>query len=221
MKTSHGTLAVLLAASLAVLTACTPTTPTPTPTESVTTPSATASAESTPTPTPVAPVAASVQISASSIRVVDTAGGTIVDLPFTGNGDDAAAALAEALAATPVTSSADAGNCVRPGTVYDFGGLVIDGGGAITKAPTAAFSARATTATTAGGIAILGPAGVQAGQSLADVVAAIPSSDDIDSTLLVLESSGGSGPDVTGVLGYVFEGSLSIIGSPVYIFGDC
>jgi hypothetical protein len=207
--------------TLAVLTACTPTTPAPTPGATTPAPTASAAASATPTPTPVAPVAASVVISAASLRVLDAAGATIVDLPFTGNGDAAAAALAEALAATPVTTSAEASNCVRPGMVYDFGGLIIDGGGAITKAPSAEFTARATTATTAGGVAIVGPGGVQAGQSLAQVVAAIPSADDIDSSLLVLEPLGGTGPDVTGVLGYVFEDSLSIIGSPVYIFGDC
>lgn len=209
--------------TLAVLTACTPTTPSPTPTEATASPKPTASVEAsaTPTPTPEAPVAASVVISAASLRVLDAGGATIVDLPFTGNGDAAATALAAALAATPVATPVAAGNCARPGTTYDFGGLIIEGGGTITMAPSAAFSARATTATTAGGVAILGPAGVQAGQSLADVVAAIPSADDIDSTLLVLENSGGSGPDVTGVLGYVNGGVLSVVGSPVYIFGDC
>lgn len=216
-------MALILTMTLAVLTACTPTTPTPS--EATASPKPTASVEAsatpTPTPTPEAAVAATVVISAASLRVLDAGGATIVDLPFTGNGDEAATALAEALAATPVTTSADAGNCVRPGMVYDFGGLVIDAGGAITKAPSATFTARATTATTAGGVAIVGPGGVQAGQSLAQVVAAIPSADDIDSSLLVLEALGGSGPDVTGVLGYVFEDSLSIIGSPVYIFGDC
>jgi hypothetical protein len=209
--------------TLAVLTACTPTTPSPTPTEATASPKPTASVEAsaTPTPTPEAPMAASVVISAAGLRVLDAGGATIVDLPFTGNGDAAATALAAALAATPVATPVAAGNCARPGTTYDFGGLIVDGGGTITMAPPAVFSARATSATTAGGVPILGPAGVQAGQSLADVVAAIPSADDIDSTALVLENSGGSGPDVTGVLGYVNGGVLSIIGSPVYIFGDC
>lgn len=221
MKTSHGVAALLLTMTLAVLTACTPT-PAPTPSATAAaSPTASASVTPTPTPTPVAPVAASVVISAASLRVLDAGGATIIDLPFTGNGDAAATALAQALAATPVATPVAAGNCARAGTSYDFGGLVVEGSGTITMAPPAAFSARATTATTAGGVAIVGPAGVQAGQPFADVVAAIPSADDIDTTLLVLENSGGSGPDVTGVLGYVNGGVLSVIGSPVYIFGDC
>jgi hypothetical protein len=221
MKTSHGVTALLLTMTLAVLTACTPTTPTPSDATASPKPTASVEASATPTPTPAAAVAATVVISAASLRVLDASGATIVDLPFTGNGDAAATALAQALAATPVATPVAAGNCARPGTSYDFGGLIVDGGGTITMAPPAVFSVRATTATTAGGVAIAGPGGVQAGQSLADVVAAIPSADDLDATLLALENTGGSGPDVTGVLGYVNGGVLSVIASPVYIFGDC
>ena len=56
------------------------------------------------------------------------------------------------------------------------------------------------------------------GHAIQQVVPLLP---DDDSTVLILENAGGSGPDVTGVLGYVEGGALSILASPVYIFGDC
>lgn len=210
---------ILALTVVAALAGCTPAEPVPTPTVAADKPVVTSTPS--PTPTPEAPTAASIAVSADAVTVLDASGATIVSLPFTGNGDDAATQLASALATSPVTATIAAGNCARPGTSYDFGGLVLDGAGSITMAPPAAFTVRVTGSSTAAGVAITGPGGVQIGMPLADVVAAIPSADDVDSTILVLENAGGSGPDVTGVLGYVDGGVLSIVGSPLYIFGDC
>lgn len=210
---------VLSLVVVAALVGCTPGSPTPTPMADTAKPVVT----STPTPTPTesAPVAASIVVSAAALTVLDAEGSAILSLPFTGNGDDAATQLGEVLAASPTATANAGGSCARAGTDYDFGGLVVVGAGTITMAPPAAFTVRVTGSSTAAGVAITGPGGVQIGASLADVVAAIPSADDFDTNVLVLENAGGTGPDVTGVLGYAGEGSLSIIASPVYVFGDC
>ena len=212
----------LLTLTLTVVVAlagCTPATPVPTPTVAADKPVVTSTP--TPTQTPEAPTAASIAVSADAVTVLDASGATIISLPFTGSGDDAATQLAGVLDTTPIATAIAGGNCSRPGTEYDFGGLVVVGAGTITMAPPASFTVRVTGVTTTAGVAITGPGGVQIGASLSDVVAAIPAADDVDTRVLVLENSGGSGPDVTGVLGYAGEGPLSIIAAPVYIFGDC
>jgi hypothetical protein len=210
--------------ALLALSGCTPGTPTPSATPSSATPSAIATP--TPTPTPVAPVAASVVVTATSISVLDASSTVIVDIPFTTNGDDAADQLALALGATPVETVRADTTCARPGTEYDFGGLRVDGAGTITTAPPAIFSVHVDTAATATGVAITGPAGVQVGDALADLIAAIPAAVPTDggfgNTYLNLDSLGGAGgPDEIGMLGIVTGGVLVTMLSPVYIFGDC
>jgi hypothetical protein len=210
-------------ATLLALSGCTPPVTDPTPTPSATGSTATATPTPTPTPTPTvaAPVPTTITVSATSITVLDETSATIVDIPFTTGGDAAAAQLAEALGTTPATSASGSGSCRREGTIYDFGGFELDGAGTITMAPPAAFSVRVSAPSTSAGVAVRGPAGVQVGQSADEVIAAIPSADDVDSHILILEFLGGSGPDITGVEGYNDGGTLTGIFSPVYIFGDC
>lgn len=225
MRTRSSTALLALAVAAAVaLSGCTPGEPDPTPDP---TPSGSASASPTPsaTPTPeptvAAPVPTTLTVSATSITVLDETAAVIIDIPFTTNGDAAAVQLAEALGATPATTVATGGSCRRAGTIYDFGGFELDGAGTITMVPPAVFSVTARAASTTAGVAITGPAGVQVGQSAADVIAAIPSADDIDSTLLTLQLLGGTGPDINGVAGYNDGGTLVSFFAPVYIFGDC
>lgn len=224
MTATRSLTTALAVVALLALSGCTPATPTPSATPSSAMPSAIATP--TPTPTPVAPVAASVVVTATSISVLDAASTVIVDIPFTTNGDTAADQLAVALGATPVETVRTGTNCARAGTEYDFGGLRIDGAGTITTAPPAVFSVHVDTAATATGVAIAGPAGVQVGKALADVVAAIPAATPTDggfgNTYLNLDSLGGvGGPDEIGMLGVVTGGVLVTMLSPVYIFGDC
>ncbi len=216
----------LAVVALLALSGCTPGTPTPSATPSSATPAAIATPTPTPTPTPVAPVAASVVVTATSISVLDAASTVIVDIPYTSNGDTAADQLAVALGATPVETVRSGGSCARPGTEYDFGGLKVDGAGTITMYPPAIFSVHVTSSTTAAGVSILGPSGVQVGMAATDVVAAIPSSAPSVGTLvdnlLNLQSLGGvGGPDEAGVSGLINGGTLVNMTSPVYIFGDC
>ncbi len=211
-------LAALVLVAAASLTGCDPTPePDPTPTVSETTDPATPEPEET----VAAPVPTTITVSATSLSVLDETSSVIVDIPFTTNGDTAASMLSEALGTAPTTSVTTGSNCRRAGTIYDFGGLELDGAGEITMVPPAVFTIRVNAAATAGGLAITGPSGVHVGQSVADVVAAIPSSDDISTNPLVLEHLGGSGPDVNGVSGWAEGSALAHMFAPVYIFGDC
>jgi hypothetical protein len=222
---SAAALFTLSVATLLALSGCTPPVADPTPTPSATGSTAVATATATPTPTPTptvaAPVPTTIIVSGTSITVLDETSATIVDIPFTMSGDAAAEQLIDALGATPDISTVTAGSCRREGTIYDFGGFELDAAGTITMAPPAVFSVRVKAPSTSAGVAVRGPAGVQVGQSAVDVIAAIPSADDVDSHILVLEFLGGSGPDITGVEGYNDGGTITGIFAPVYIFGDC
>lgn len=219
--------------SLLLLSACAPASP-PTPSSPASAapiaaatdaPTGTATAAPTPT-TPDVAVPATVVVSATSIAVLDAASSVIVDIPFTTNGDDAADQLAAALGAAPVETVRAQGNCARPGTLYDFGGLVIDGPGSIIKAPPAAFSADVTSTATANGVALRGPAGLQIGASVAAALAAVPGSvtydDGFGNTFVNLEILSDAGtPDETGAIGVFTGGSLVAINSPLFVLGDC
>lgn len=228
MIATHSITVGLATLSLLVLSACapasSPTTSSPaTPKPTVTVADA-ASPTSTPTPTSEVPVAATVAVSATSIAVLDAASTVIVDIPFTTNGDAAADQLAAALGAVPVETLRAQAPCARAGTLYDFGGFVIDGPGGITAA--AEFTVLITSATTAGGVTVRGPGGLQIGASLADALAAIPGSvppEEFDGVaVLTFEASSGAGTfDEAGIFGRFDGGSLVFIGGPVYIFGDC
>ena len=225
MTVTRSATIAIAAMALFVLTGCTPGTPTPSSSPTSVTPTPTADSP-TPTPTPETPVAATVTVSSTSVTVLDAASVVIVDIPFTTAGDVAAAQLAAALGATPSEAERATGNCARPGTEFDFGGLQVDEAGTITMAPPAVFSVYVTAATTAGGVAITGPGGVQVGMAATDVVAAIPSAapsiGDLVDNLLNLQSLSGAGSaDETGVAGLINSGILVSMSSPVYIFGDC
>jgi hypothetical protein len=66
---------------------------------------------------------------------------------------------------------------------------------------------------------------VHVGSSEADIVAALPSAtfapDGFGNVKYNLETTGGSGADITGVLGIATGGVLVTIVSPLYINGDC
>jgi hypothetical protein len=226
MIATRSATAAIAALSLVLLSACAPTTPATTSSTATPTPTATVAdaASPTPTPTPDVPVAATVAVSASSIAVLDAASTVIVDIPFTTNGDAAADQLAAALGAVPVETVRAQAPCARAGTLYDFGGFVIDGPGGVTRA--AEFTVLITSATTAGGVAVRGPGGIQIGASLADALAAIPGSvppEEFDGVaVLTFEAISGAGTfDEAGIFGRFNGGSLVFIGGPVYVFGDC
>ena len=92
-------------------------------------------------------------------------------------------------------------------------------------APGAQFTVTLRTAQASGAIGLFGPHDLQVGSSIDDAIAADPGGVRDEpfegSARIALEISGGSGYDVTGVLGVATDGSLTVIESPVYVFGDC
>jgi hypothetical protein len=225
---SRITLLLVVVATLTGLTGCVPTGPTPSATPTATTsptPSASATPSVTATPTPVAPVATTLEVSATGIKVLDASSSVIIDIPFTTNGDTAAAQLETALGVSPALNSVAQSNCRRPGNIYDFGGFELDGAGTITTASPAVFSVIVRAATTSNGVFVRGPGGVQIGGSEADVLAANPgsvvsSSPGLD-TYFNLQATPGSAIDGSGVLGIGRGGALAVMEAPVFIFGDC
>ncbi len=220
--------------ALLALTGCMSGAPAPGPTPSGDTPSGlstptpdpSSTRSPSPTPTVAAPVAATVVVTATSITVLDAASTVIVDVPYTIDGDEAAAKLAQALGVTPVEKvRPDDSGCFFAGSVYQFGGLSIDATASFV-APPAVFSAYVSASSTSGGVTLLGPAGVQAGMTAAEVIARIPSAAPSSGALVdapvALETLSRAGTyGAIGVRGAVVAGTLEYLEAPVYLEGEC
>ena len=173
------------------------------------------------------PVATSLIISGSGVAVLDETATVMVDIPFTTDGATAAAELAVALGAEPTETAMEGSPfCRLPYTEYNWGGFVLQSDRDIedTGTPPAGFIAIAEEAITAG-VAVYGPHNLQVGATLAEVLAADPGgvSRDYGNGLVyvALDVTGGSGVDVTGTQGIVSDEVLTVMLSPVYVFGDC
>jgi hypothetical protein len=202
--------------------------PTPTPTAG---PSETAGTSPTPAPTLDAELVPEfIAVSGTGIAVGDVNYSRLIEIPFTTDGNEAAELLAETIGVEPtVTAIAGDGGCQAPTTVYDWGGLVLDVPGVITTAPDAQFSATITAATTSTGLSLFldGPGLLPIGTSQAILLNANPGADVYDNdfggfiALSIASPPGTPEQDVWGVYGGLSDGALSLIVSPVYIFGDC
>jgi hypothetical protein len=168
--------------------------------------------------------ASSIVISGSAITVLG--GSTVIaTIPYSTDGATASGQLTTALGAGPALTVVAEATCTRAGTNYDWGGFQLVGSGDATRAPGSIFTVTASSTVASPGVSIVGPGGVHVGTTEADLMAALPSAtftdDGFGNNLYNLESTGGSGPDATGVLGIVTGGALIYIVSPVYISGDC
>lgn len=171
------------------------------------------------------PVATSLIISGSGVAVLDETATVMVDIPFTTDGATAAAELAVALGAEPTeTAMAGSPDCRWPYTEYNWGGFVLESDIEDTGTPPAGFKAVAEGAITAG-VAVYGPHNLQVGATLAEVLAADPGGVSRDYgggfVAVALDVTGGSGVDVTGTQGLVFDEVLTVMSSPEFVFGDC
>ena len=187
--------------------------------------SSSSSPSATPTEEPE-PVAATVVVTALTLRVIGDDGSTMADLPyFSTDASAAVEALRDALGA-PTTSSIAASNCVYATTKYDWGGLILADPAATTAISGARFSVYLTTATTPGGVALQGPSTVTVGMTTATALAAAPGTAAIDYGsgfgAIPLEAGDSSAPmDAWGAVAYLNGGVVNAIDSPVYFYGEC
>jgi hypothetical protein len=227
MTATRSTGASLIAVlSVLALSACFTGTPVATPTVS---PSPTTTPEPAATQVAPAPVlvssAANVVISATGVTIFDDQVLTLASIPYTMNAATAADLITTALVEDPVVTTVEGSGCVRPGSQYTWGGLILLSAGDITMAPGAIFTVSATGETTSGGVALETTNGWHVGVPVANVIAALPGApmDDGGSGFvrIELEHASGTGGDTAGVLAVGQDGTITSIHSPVYIFGDC
>jgi hypothetical protein len=223
---------------LFLLAACGGATPAPTPSETAgpfpsEVPVATGTPTPTPTPSAPEPPAEDVDapvgllVNSSIVSVIRADGTQISAIDYSGDAAAAAAVLAAALRATPVTTSAgEEGSCSTLQTQYDFGGIVLRSPGLVGSV--GALEVEVTGSATTGGIPITTLGGLRIGDSRAAANAAIGAG------IVDLGSSGVSdwigfdrtNPsseefDAVGTIARFDSGVLVVYYSQHFFYGDC
>ena len=195
-----------------------------------TTPSPTATVASTPTASPTPSAAPGVPaglviVASRGVIVVDTAGETLVEVPFSTGPQEAIDQLSEALGESPTALIEPAGTCSDETTVTRWGGLRLDTPPGIAAIDGALFTAGADSATRAGGVPVVAGPGFAVGQpiSAATSLASVRTIDNGSFVSIVAELNGPSfdDPEAWGIRGFATGGIIEQFGAPLYYYYDC
>ncbi len=197
------------------------------------TPSATVMPTSAPTaaptaaPTPVV-VPASVVVDGDSVSVMDSGGGTILDIPFSTDPVTAVAQLNGVIGLAGTPSTLPSSGCFHERQQVTWGGLSFIWGDDWQRAPGALFIASVRGPESASGVAVTLPSGQKVGSSKADTLAGNPGAhtDDFGAWINlhydVKSGVSGGNPDNYYGAGAVIEsGILKSFASPIHYDYDC
>lgn len=217
--------AVIASALIAVVSGCAPSNPpvaiSPSPT---TTAAPSASASPTPSTAPVA-AAAQVIVASSGVTVVDAAGGTLVEVPFSTDPGSAIDQLSAALGETPTALIEPADGCLDATTITRWGGLRLDTPPSFAAVVGARFTAGADGPTTTAGVPIVAGPGFSVDEPVAALgsLAAVRTIDNGSFVSIVAELNGPSfdDPEAWGIRGFASGGIIEQFGAPLYYYYDC
>lgn len=216
---------LLLSAAVAVVSGCAapaaPVASTPSPT-------ATVAPTPTSTPTPSAPPAVpagQVIVSSTGIVVIDTAGDTLVEVPFSTAPTVAIDQLSDALGENPTALIEPASSCLDETTITRWGGLRLDTPPSFAAIASAQFTAGADGPTTGGGVPIVAGPGFAVDEPVSSVasLASVRTIDGGSFVSIVAELNGASfdDPDAWGIRGFATGGIIEQFGAPLYYYYDC
>jgi hypothetical protein len=222
MNSARAIAFVVVAISLAGLTGCTPPAPAPTPTVAE---SATPEPSATPTEEP-APNISSIVIDGDSVSVNISEGGTLVDIPFTTDPDEAAAILSEAIG-EPAVLGVHQSACTPDQQMNSWGGLKFLSPSQVLP-PGAQFYATADAQSTVGGITIAMTSGQWVGYDGSDTISANggPVIGDFAGVQVlaydIAEGTVDSGPDdFWGGSAIIRDDVVESFSSPIHYYYDC
>jgi hypothetical protein len=216
---------VLLSAAVAVIAGCaapaSPVASTPSPTTTL-------APAPTSTPTPSAPptVPAGLVIVASrGVIVVDTAGETLVEVPFSTAPTVAIDQISDALGENPTALIEPADSCLDETTVTRWGGLRLDTPPSFAAIDSAQFTAGADGPETGGGVPIIAGPGFAVDEPISSVssLASVRTIDGGSFVSIVAELNGSSfdDPEAWGIRGFATGGVIEQFGAPLYYYYDC
>ena len=186
----------------------------------------------TPSPTPTAtgdPVLQKIVIAASGLRALDTAGHSMLELPYSTDAVSASEQISELLGSTATTATVTTDECYPQLDESSWGGLhIFSSPDGLTRPESAQFYATADDESAADGISIESTRGTTVGTPRTQALAADPSAPSFSANGEVdlhYDIGGGSASgdpgDYFGALAVIKDGAVVELDSPIYYSRPC